>query len=197
MNSMLLNPEVTADIVIDLYKKYGNADYIGEPVSQLEHMCQCAKIAEEEGYDEEVILAALFHDIGHFCEHFMEVEQMASYGVVDHEKLGADFLRNLGFSSTITSLVKNHVEAKRYLTYHYPDYYEGLSDASKQTLQFQGGVMTSEEARTFELDPNFDMHIRLRKWDERAKLSNEQIAPMEKYRVMIIKHLEKQVAHAN
>src|SRR5687768_9280183 len=93
--------EAIADIVIDLYKKYGNADYIGEPVSQIEHMVQCAMIAEKEGYDDEIILAALFHDIGHFCEHFMKVEQMAAYGVVDHEALGADFLKELGFSDKI------------------------------------------------------------------------------------------------
>src|SRR4051812_10353314 len=100
----------TADLVLGLYSKYGGADYIGEPVSQLEHMCQCAMLAESEGYDDEVILAALFHDIGHFCEHFMQVKQMDNYGVVDHEGLGAEFLRKLHFSERIASLVQNHVE---------------------------------------------------------------------------------------
>ncbi len=72
-------------LIISLYEKYGNADYIGEPVSQLEHMCQSAQLAEAEGYSEEVILAAFFHDIGHLCEHFMPVAFMGGYGVVDHE----------------------------------------------------------------------------------------------------------------
>ena len=61
-------------------------------------MCQAAQLAEAEGYEEEVILAAFFHDIGHFCEHIMPVQQMNGYGVVDHEKLGADYLRGKGFS---------------------------------------------------------------------------------------------------
>ena len=53
-----------ADEILTLYKMYGNQDYIGEPVSQIEHMCQCAQLAESENYDHEVILAAFFHDIG-------------------------------------------------------------------------------------------------------------------------------------
>ena len=49
--------------VFSLYESYGNADYIGEPVSQIEHMSQAAQMAEEEGYGNEVILAAFFHDL--------------------------------------------------------------------------------------------------------------------------------------
>ncbi|HMF73867.1 MAG TPA: HD domain-containing protein [Flavitalea sp.] len=191
MEKINRSPEETADTILELYQKYGGSDYIGEPVSQLEHMCQCAMLAEEEGYDDEVILAALFHDIGHFCEHFMEVEQMANYGVVDHERLGADFLRNLNFSEKIASLVQNHVEAKRYLTHHFPSYYENLSEASKQTLTFQGGVMSENEASNFESDQLFDMHIRLRRWDEKAKQENIVLNPMNRYREMIITHLNR------
>src|SRR5450755_4190176 len=94
-----------ADEIIDLYKTYGNQDYIGEPVSQIEHMCQCAQLAEEENYDDEVILAAFFHDIGHLCEHIMEVDYMDDYGIVDHEKIGADYLNKKGFSEKITKLI--------------------------------------------------------------------------------------------
>ena len=46
--------------IIALFEKFGNHDYIGENVSQIEHMTQCALLAEHEGYDEEVILGALF-----------------------------------------------------------------------------------------------------------------------------------------
>src|SRR5258706_9042477 len=151
------------DEIITLYENYGNEDYIGEPVSQIEHMCQCAQLAEAEGYNEEVILAAFFHDIGHLCEHIMPVQYMSGYGVADHEKLGADYLRSKGFSETIASLVENHVQAKRYLTYHYPGYYEKLSEDSKKTLEFQGGRMSLEEAMIFEADPLFDLYIKLRR----------------------------------
>ena len=185
-----MQAEKTVDEIMALYHQFGDEDYIGEPVSQLEHMCQCAELAEKEGYDQEVILAAFFHDIGHFCEHIMPVQYMNGYGVVDHEKLGADFLRSKGFSSTIASLVENHVQAKRYLTYHFPDYYEQLSEASKQTLEFQGGRMTLEEAMAFESDSLFDMHIKLRRWDEKAKLENQPLPSLDKYSAMMLHHLQ-------
>ncbi|MBO9658673.1 MAG: HD domain-containing protein, partial [Chitinophagaceae bacterium] len=142
-----------------------------------------------EGYDDEIILAAFFHDIGHLCEHIMEVKQMDGYGVVDHEKLGADFLLGNGFSENIASLVRNHVQAKRYLTFSNKDYYNKLSEASKKTLEFQGGRMTAEEAAAFQADPLFEMHIRLRQWDEKAKLEDQPLPPLKKYRDMMIDHL--------
>lgn len=180
--------------ILSLYEVYGHADYIGEPVSQLEHMCQSALLAEQGGYDEEVILAAFFHDIGHFCEHLMPVEQMDGFGVVDHEKLGADFLRSKGFSEKISSLVRHHVQAKRYLTFHSPSYYEKLSEASKKTLLFQGGRMTAKEAEAFENDELFDLHILLRRWDERAKLENQPLPELQIYRDMIIRHLNNHLS---
>lgn len=179
------------DEIMNLYKKYGDEDYIGEPVSQVEHMCQCAQLAEKEGYDEEIILAAFFHDIGHLCEHIMPAQQMNGYGVVDHEKLGADYLRGKGFSQTIASLVENHVQAKRYLTYHHPEYYEKLSEASKKTLEFQGGKMTLEEAMAFESDALFDMHIKFRQWDDQAKLEHQPLPSLDKYAEMMLAHLEE------
>ena len=183
--------EESVNEIFELYQKYGGEDYIGEPVSQVEHMCQAAQLAETEGYPEEVILAAFFHDIGHFCEDVMPVQQMDGFGVVDHEKLGADFLRDKGFSEDIASLVQNHVQAKRYLTYHFSSYYEQLSEASKKTLEFQGGLMTLQEAMQFESDKLFDLHIKLRRWDEKAKLEKQSMPPLQKYKDMAIRHLEK------
>lgn len=186
------NAKKIAAEIISLYGEYGSEDYIGEPVSQLEHMCQSAELAEKEGYNEEVILAAFFHDIGHLCEHIMDTKQMDGYGVVDHEKMGADFLRSKGFSETIASLVENHVQAKRYLTYRYPEYFDKLSPASKKTLEFQGGVMNAEEAGMFEADPLFPLHIKVRRWDEAAKLTGQSLPPFEKFKLMMIRHLEAQ-----
>lgn len=177
--------------ILSLYERFGDEDYIGEPVSQIEHMCQCAQLAEKEGYDEEVILAAFFHDIGHLCEHIMPVTFMESYGVMDHEKLGADYLRNKGFSERIASLVASHVAAKRYLTNRNPDYFQKLSPASKETLHFQGGVMTDEEAAAFESDPLADLYIKLRFWDEQAKEINVPLPSLEHYRKMMEAHLNR------
>ncbi len=66
-------------------------------------------------------------------------------------------------------LVEYHVQAKRYLTLKEPGYYERLSEASRCTLEYQGGVMTPAEAETFEQDPLCEVSLRMRQWDELAK----------------------------
>jgi 2-amino-1-hydroxyethylphosphonate dioxygenase (glycine-forming) len=185
----------SATEIILLYENYGNADYIGEPVSQLEHMCQCAQLAEAAGADDEVILAAFFHDIGHLCEFAFperKPEYMDNVGVIDHEKLGAEYLLSKGFSEKIAKLVQSHVEAKRYLTYHYPEYYNQLSESSKKTLEFQGGVMTAEEAVAFEKDDLFDQYVAIRRWDDLAKQTAQPLPDLSHYKQMMITHLSLQ-----
>jgi phosphonate degradation associated HDIG domain protein len=155
--------------IFDLYELHGDEDYIGEPVSQLEHMSQSAQLAIDKGCDDEVVLAAFFHDIGHICVAQDASNSMDGYGIRRHEKVGADYLRSKGFSERIAKLVESHVQAKRYLTYKHPEYYSGLSEASKKTLEFQGGRMEKEEADLFEADELFETSILMRKWDELAK----------------------------
>src|SRR6266403_1273819 len=111
MKSSTNHLKATVNQVFSLYEKYGDEDYIGEPVSQLEHMSQAATLAEEEGYDDEVILAAFFHDIGHLCAEEGEAKSMDGMGNVDHEKLGADYLLERGFSERLAALVQGHVLA--------------------------------------------------------------------------------------
>ena len=179
------------DEIFSLYEVYGSADYIGEPVSQLEHMCQAAQLAEKEGYDEEMILAAFFHDIGHLLEYEMSMQQMDGYGVVDHEILAGDFLRAKGFSEKIARLAESHVPAKRYLTWKYPDYYNKLSDASRITLERQGGMMNETEAEIFEKDNLYHFFIRIRELDDKAKIERVPLPSLKKYKEMAFRHLVK------
>ncbi|MCY1413318.1 HD domain protein [compost metagenome] len=164
---MTRTPSQIVDEVFALYQRHGDVDYIGEPVSQIEHMSQAAQLALAEGYDDEVVLAAFFHDIGHICES--DTGDMGGYGVVSHERVGADYLRRCGFSERMARLVEYHVQAKRYLTLKDPGYFERLSEASRRTLGYQGGVMTVEEAEAFEQDPLCEVSLRMRQWDELAK----------------------------
>jgi len=177
--------------VFALYTNFGNEDYIGEKVSQLEHMCQAAQLAELKGYDSEFILAAFFHDIGHLCEHIMDVNSMNSFGVVDHETIGMNYLLAKGFSRRIALIVKSHVDAKRYLTYLDSDYYNRLSRASKETLSLQGGRMTAEEAKVFKEDPLFEDYINLRLLDDLAKVEHQALPDLKYYKVLAIHHLVK------
>lgn len=174
------------DEIFDLFQKYGDADYIGEDISQIEHAAQAAQLAEEQGFDKEVILAALFHDIGHICVNKTEYLDMGGFGNQEHEKVGEEFLRRKGFSDRLIALVTNHVAAKRYLTYKYPEYYNKLSEASKQTLEYQGGRMSPEEATSFENDPHFAESIKLREWDEEAKVVGVPLPDMDRYKQMCL-----------
>jgi phosphonate degradation associated HDIG domain protein len=180
----------TTDEIMGLYESYGGAEYAGEKVSQLEHMVQAAQLAEAQGFDEEVILAAFLHDIGHISEAARGDNEMDGFGIKDHEELGAEFLREKGFSKKIARLVESHVEAKRYLTIKDPAYYAQLSEASKKTLEYQGGPMSEEEAAAFEQYPLFDLIIRMRKWDEEAKIENQPLPDLRHYRRMMLHHLQ-------
>jgi 2-amino-1-hydroxyethylphosphonate dioxygenase (glycine-forming) len=191
IHSTMENNEKTMDEVFALYEKFGSTDYIGEPVSQLEHMSQSAQLAMKEGFDDEVILAAFFHDIGHICEINMPTVTMDGYGRKRHEQIGADFLRSKGFPETIARLVEYHVQAKRYLTFKYPDYYNQLSEASKRTLAFQGGRMTSIEADRFEKDPLFETSLIMRKWDDLAKEVNIPVIDFTILREKVLNVLRK------
>lgn len=184
------SPEEVVEEVFHLYRQFGDDDYIGEPVSQLEHMSQSAALAKKEGYDDEVVLASFFHDIGHLCSAGTETESMDGFGNMNHEELGAAYLLNKGFSARVAKLVKSHVVAKRYLTFKYPEYYEKLSPASRATLQFQGGRMSAEEATAFEDDIDKELIIRFRYWDDEAKLTDVPVDNIDQLKSMAVNHLK-------
>ena len=154
-----------ANEIIDLFKSYGGEEYAGELVTQLEHMYQAGELAAKAGYDEEVILAAFLHDIGHICVSANEQNGMDGWGI------------------------KDHVQAKRYLTWKSEEYFSNLSEASKKTLEYQGGRMDESEAMAFEKDPMFDLIVQMRYWDEEAKITDLPVGDLEKYREMMIRHL--------
>ncbi|MBD2753546.1 phosphonate degradation HD-domain oxygenase [Spirosoma validum] len=160
------------ETIATLFADGGQEAYYGEPVTQLEHALQCALLAEQAGADDETIAAAFLHDIGHLLPPELAGGYMDGYGAVDHEKLGADYLRERGFSEKVAQLIEHHVNAKRYLVAKNPKYFARLSEASVKTLEFQGGPMTIEEAAAFETNPYFKGILQMRTWDEQAKIPN-------------------------
>jgi phosphonate degradation associated HDIG domain protein len=178
------------DEIFGMYKQFGVSEYVGEPVSLIEHMSQSAQLAMQAGFDEEIILAAFFHDIGHMCVLKSEENSMGIYGAKSHEKIGADYLRSKGFSERMAKLVENHVQAKRYLTFKHPEYFNNLSEASKKTLEYQGGRMNAEEAAQFESDPLFEISILMRRWDEEAKLTEVPLVDLEKIKSSALRALD-------
>jgi phosphonate degradation associated HDIG domain protein len=142
--------------------------YIGEPISQLDHALQCADLAREAGAGDDLVAAALLHDIGHLCAAG-DAPRMDGLGVAKHESIGADHLRALGLPESVADLVEGHVQAKRYLCSTTAGYADKLSAASAGTLVHQGGPMSPAEQAAFAADPRFKDKLRLRAWDEQAK----------------------------
>ncbi|OQW47248.1 MAG: hypothetical protein A4S09_15760 [Proteobacteria bacterium SG_bin7] len=166
-----MNKSKPVENIRDILEKSKLQSYIGEKISQYEHAIQCADLALKAGAEEDLIIAAFLHDIGHLITR-SEAKQMGDFGTADHDKIGANFLLENGFSERTANLVRNHVQAKRYLVATRPTYRENLSDASIETLKYQGGPMSESEIKKFEADPDFKDSLRLRAWDEQGKLEN-------------------------
>ncbi len=184
------DPLASAEAVLALLEASAEHDYIGESVSQLEHALQAAACAQRAGASDAERIAALLHDVGHLCDP--AAPRMADVGVVRHEDLGADHLADLadlGFSHEVSELVRGHVAAKRYLVATRPTYAARLSAASRETLRHQGGPMTPEECERFREDPLHAAKLRLRAWDEEAKVPGLRVEGLDAYRPLLAAHL--------
>ena len=168
------------DEIFRIFENRGDQAYFEEPVSQKEHALQSAHQAEQEGATRSLIVAALLHDIGHLV-HGMG-EDIADQGVdARHEDVGEAWLAR-HFQPEVTEPVKLHVAAKRYLCRIDREYLGQLSPASLQSLALQGGPFTEEEAREFERHRYYREAVRLRRWDDRAKIPGLAVPELEHYR---------------
>jgi [1-hydroxy-2-(trimethylamino)ethyl]phosphonate dioxygenase len=165
--------------IAGLFARRGREMYSGEPVTQTEHALQTALQAEQSGADAALITAAFLHDVGHLL-HDLD-EDCAEEGIDDkHEALGAEWLaQHFGFE--VVEPVRLHVAAKRYLCAVDEEYNARLSDASRLSLRLQGGPFTEAQSRKFEQHPCFAAAIKLRRWDEEAKIPQLKTPPLEQY----------------
>lgn len=170
---------LTLDDIERLFAERGGEQYAGEPVTQLEHALQSAALGEAEGADDELVTAALLHDLGHLLHDLGETPTLR--GVDDvHQYRALPFLRGL-FSDRVLGAIQGHVDAKRYLCATRPGYHEALSDDSKRSLVLQGGVFSADEVAAFEARPGALDAVRLRLWDDRAKTEGLATPPLAHY----------------
>jgi [1-hydroxy-2-(trimethylamino)ethyl]phosphonate dioxygenase len=154
--------------IFERFDLHGGNDYGGERVRQLEHALQCATLAETEGAAAALITASLLHDIGHLIHDLGR--EPAARGIDDcHEVLGQEWLARW-FGADVTEPVRLHVPAKRYLTSTDPGYFATLSAGSVRSLALQGGPFSAEGAADFIGQPHAAEAVRLRRWDESAKV---------------------------
>jgi len=162
-----LTPDTIVAFIADIFERRGAESYLGEQVTMSQHMLQAARLAERTGCSDDLIAAALLHDIGHYTSEFPE-DAMDRNIDNRHEEAGARVLERF-FPRTVTDCVRWHVDAKRYLCAVDPDYFGRLSEASVHTLRLQGGPMSEPEANAFARQENLESIIQVRMWDEGAK----------------------------
>ena len=145
-------------------------------VNQLQHALQAALLAEDAGCAPALIAAALLHDIGHMVHGLGD--DPAADGVDDrHEELGRAYLAAL-FGPEVTEPVRLHVAAKRYLCGTESDYFARLSPDSVRSLALQGGPMPAQEAAMFHARPHAADAVKLRRFDEGAKVKDLATPPV-------------------
>jgi phosphonate degradation associated HDIG domain protein len=169
----------TVDKVMALLVEAGAHRYGGEPVSQLEHALQCAQRAEAENARDELVIAALLHDLGHLLHTLGD--EAAQQGVDDKHEVRALHLLRRAFGDAVLEPIRLHVDAKRYLCRADPAYHDALSPASKLSLRLQGGVFTAAQAQRFITQPFGRDAARLRTWDDRAKTPGAVTPPLTHY----------------
>jgi phosphonate degradation associated HDIG domain protein len=172
-----------ADDIVRLFVHSGANAYFGEPVTQAAHALQCALLAERDGADDALVVAALLHDVRHLLHGLPE--DIADYGAdARHEDAGHEWLARY-FDEAITEPVRLHVDAKRYLCAVEPSYLETLSPASLQSLALQGGAFSAAEADAFARLPHAAAAVRLRRWDDEAKIPGLETPPLSHYAARI------------
>jgi [1-hydroxy-2-(trimethylamino)ethyl]phosphonate dioxygenase len=145
-------------------------------INQRQHALQAALLAERMGLPAAEIAAALLHDIGHMVHELGE--DPAGEGIDDlHEARGEDYLRRW-FGPEVTEPVRLHVAAKRYLCATEADYFAKLSPDSVRSLELQGGPMSQAEVIAFRAEPACEPAVRLRRFDEQAKVKGLPTPPV-------------------
>ena len=151
-----------------------------EDVTQLEHAVQAAMLARNAGEPSEVIAAALLHDVGHFLMYQKARHDQPDGDDLKHESVGANWLAKY-FVDAVSEPVRFHVPAKRYLCATRPGYWDDLSEGSRISLRKQGGPMSRKEQESFESQPAHQVAIRLREYDDQAKVVGMKIDPIDSF----------------
>jgi phosphonate degradation associated HDIG domain protein len=172
------------DGLVALYETRGREPY-GEALTQTQHALQCAALARRAGASDALVVAALFHDVGHLVA---DLQNDAAFTLAerddDHELIGARVLAPL-FGPAVALPVSLHVTAKRWRCTREPHYFDLLSAASRHTLVAQGGPLSEGQCRRFEAHPGFHAALDLRSWDDQGKIEGLDVGAMSDYEELI------------
>jgi gamma-butyrobetaine dioxygenase len=167
----------------------GRRAFYGEAVSITDHMLQTAHAAERDGAPPALVAAALLHDVAYVIHEPPDDRALDTA----HPAIGARFLAE-HCGAAVAEPVRLHVAAKRYLCAVEPDYRAALSAASVRTLAAQGGPFGQAEAAAFRALPHAADAIRLRRWDDAAKVAGARTPDLEHYRPLLESLLRRRSA---
>lgn len=174
---------LTTDQIMTLFTRHGGGAYFGEAVTQVEHALQAAHFAAADGAPEDLVLAALLHDVGHLVVD--TPDDLADWhSDARHEVTGAAWLAKR-FGPAVSEPVRLHVAAKRYLCATDPGYVARLSEASIVTLKLQGGPMSPAEILRFEREPFHAQAVLVRRCDDRGKVAGLKTRTLDNYHELI------------
>ncbi len=178
-----MTPHQIVQMIFDVYNKVGHRQY-GESVTELQHALQTATFAMHFNSSDAIVVASLLHDYGHLQHD--EGEDVASRGVdMRHEDLGVIKLKSF-FGPEILEPIRLHVAAKRYLCHKSKAYIDGLSPASRLSLQIQGGPMSADESTEFESNPFYKSAVELRRFDDMGKVSGMKTPTLESFFSLVL-----------
>jgi phosphonate degradation associated HDIG domain protein len=174
--------DLSTERIFQLLDSRGAGRYGLSAVTQKEHALQSADLARKRGLGDALVIAALFHDLGHLLVG--DDVNLAEQGVDDlHEETSANALAKL-FGNDVAEPVRLHVAAKRYLCAVNPAYYDKLSEDSRQSLLLQGGPMSPLEVAAFDKLDHRAAALALRLIDDEAKVAGLKTPGLESYRAM-------------
>lgn len=188
-------PAGSTEEVLTLFHHFADDRY-DEDVTQLDHALQTAALASAEGAADELVLAALLHDVGHLLSlrdgsstRGTDADSALSVGDrpgdrpdLQHEARGARWLAAL-FPPAVTGPIALHVAAKRFICATEPDHLAVLSAGSRVSLARQGGPMDANEIIRFRAMPAHADAVRLRRWDDAGKQTEGiEVAALASYR---------------
>lgn len=175
--------------IVQLLNSRATTWYGQEAVSQLEHALQCASLAEKSNESSETVVSALLHDLGHMVSpdrpSDMPMDTPPSKDDL-HQFIALPFLRGL-FPDSVLEPIKLHVDAKRYLCAVDSSYWASLSPASKHSLELQGGVFNEQQLRAFEELPYYAQAVRLRRYDDLAKVPGHHTPDLAHYEHLMVR----------
>lgn len=167
----------------ELFVSEGGGEYLGESVTLADHMLLTAQAARHAGAPRSLVVAGLVHDVGHFMGAMSGLRLMEGDDN-HHEDVAAAWLERW-FGPEVTEPVRLHVAAKRYLCATDPTYYDRLSEASKYTMEVQGGPMSPAEVAAFAAQEYAEAAAALRRFDDLGKDADVTLPALADFRADI------------